>query len=157
MTDNHDNLIPPLDTVPEELRALADGYVADALDADRMARLEDLLRADPSARRFFARYARLDRGLHLEAHARRQGDAALARIGIAAHAGPGDRSPGSTAGPVDGRTEATTGGPTSGDSASGDPTPGRRLRLRPLRGLAAAAAIAAAVGTGWMLARSQVP
>ena len=144
MTENRNNLIPPLDAVPAELRDLVDGYVADALDAGRMDRLEELLRADPAARRFFARYARLDRGLHLEAHARRQGEAALARIGMAG-------------GVDDGAADVHSAAAVAGAADSGDRPSGRRLRPHPLRGLAAAAAIAAAVGTGWMLARSQAP
>ena len=69
-------------SIPTEWRNLADDYLADRLDADALARLESILRADPAARRFLLSYAGFDRDLAMEVHARRQASAALARIGF---------------------------------------------------------------------------
>lgn len=133
-----DNLTPAIDAVPDDLRALVDGYVADILGAAQHAELEARLTADSAARRFFVRYVQLHRDLGLEAHARTQADAALAKIG-----GHGVGAATSESSP-----------PPSGDSPHGSAYPGpRALRLRPLRWLAAAAVVGAAVGTGWWMAR----
>jgi hypothetical protein len=138
------NLTPPADAVPDDLRTLADGYFAGDLDAGRMAALESRLTADVAARRFFVRYAQLDRDLRGEAHARRQADAALAKLGIAAAA-----------------ADANRGGPNfGGDADDARRLPGRaslagRFSIRPARALAVAAAVAVAAAAGWWVAREQ--
>jgi hypothetical protein len=66
--------------VSEALQAQIDDYLAGQLDADRMRELEDLLRADEAARRYFVRYARLHTDLHLEMRARQASARALDRI-----------------------------------------------------------------------------
>jgi len=130
MNDHQDNLTPPVADVSEELRLLVDGYLADSLDQAGLSRLETLLREDVAARRYLARYTRLDRDLYFELHARKQADAALLRIGVGSNAAG---------------TPASTARPTT--SAG----------FHPLRWLAAAASIVAALGIGFMAARSRPP
>jgi hypothetical protein len=127
---NPENLAPAIDAVPADLKALVDGYVADALDAAGMAALEVRLKADPSARRFFVRYAQLDRDLRLEAHARLQGEAALAKIGGS------------------GGVSVAISGVTAGTHTA---------RFGPARWSVAAAVVALAVGAGWWMARDAEP
>jgi ferric-dicitrate binding protein FerR (iron transport regulator) len=57
-----------------------DDYLHGALDEAKMRELEERLRADPDARRYFVRYARLHTDLHLEMRARQAGARALDRI-----------------------------------------------------------------------------
>ncbi|HXG08308.1 MAG TPA: FecR domain-containing protein [Gemmataceae bacterium] len=66
--------------VPEPLRDLIDDYLSGLLDEAGVRRLEERLRADAEARRYFVRYARMHTDLHLEAHARQAGARALDRI-----------------------------------------------------------------------------
>ncbi|QOV88705.1 FecR family protein [Humisphaera borealis] len=124
MNPHPDNLTPAIDSISEEVKVLVDGYLTDTLSSTDLARLEAILREDVAARRFFARYAEIDRDLYLEAHARSQADAALRRIGVANEVAP-----------LPGRA--------------------RMFQIRPLRWLAAAAAIAVALGVGFLAARSQ--
>ncbi|HEY8505100.1 MAG TPA: FecR family protein [Gemmataceae bacterium] len=65
---------------PERLKDLTDAYLSDLLDEAGVRELETRLRADPEARRYFVRYARLHTDLHLEARARRAGARALGAI-----------------------------------------------------------------------------
>lgn len=119
------NAFPPIDAVSDELKSLVDRYFTDSLTPSEMQTLEAFLRDDATARRFFARYAQLDHDLYLEADARRQADAALRRMGV----GDSENAPSVR--------------PSASSSA------------RALRWLAAAAAIVAAVGIGFLAARSQ--
>lgn len=118
-------MTPPIHTISEQTRTLIDGYLADRLSAAELAQLEVELRENADARSYLAAYLRLDHDLHLEAHARAQAEAALRRIDAA-----------------------------NPSAASAAPVTSSRLRLRPLRWLAAAAAVAAAVGVGFIAARS---
>src|SRR5262249_35912421 len=72
---------------PDRLHQLADDYLAGRVDEAGLRELEDGLRADPAARRWFVRYARLHTDLHLEMRARRTSERALGRL--ARLAGPG--------------------------------------------------------------------
>jgi ferric-dicitrate binding protein FerR (iron transport regulator) len=66
---------------PEEaLRDLIDDYLSGLLDEARLRELDERLRADPDARRYFVRYARLHTDLHLEARSRQASERALERI-----------------------------------------------------------------------------
>src|SRR5687768_12913141 len=65
---------------PEPWKNLIDDYLNGSLDEPRMKELEDHLRADAEARRYFVRYARLDTDLHMEMRAQRAGEQALDRI-----------------------------------------------------------------------------
>jgi ferric-dicitrate binding protein FerR (iron transport regulator) len=68
-----------------------DDYLHGALDEEKMRELEERLRADPDARRYFVRYARLHTDLHLEMRARRAGARALDRIERMSQPGSGAR------------------------------------------------------------------
>ncbi|MCW2763759.1 MAG: hypothetical protein JWR85_3960, partial [Marmoricola sp.] len=82
MNEKPNNFTPPIEAISEDVRSLVDGYMTDTISLADIKRLEEVLRTDATARRFFVRYTMLDRDLHLEVHARKQGDAALARIGF---------------------------------------------------------------------------
>ncbi len=64
----------------KRLQDLIDDYLNGQLDEARMGELEEHLRADADARRYFVRYARLHTDLHLEQRARRASARALDRI-----------------------------------------------------------------------------
>ncbi len=66
--------------VPEPLKDLIDDYLGGLLDEAGTSKLEELLRGDADARRYFVRYARLHTDLHLEARARQASARALDRI-----------------------------------------------------------------------------
>jgi hypothetical protein len=68
-------------TVPEPLPTLVEDYLNGTLDEARMGELENLLRADPEARRYFVRCARLHTDLHLELRARQVSARVLDAIG----------------------------------------------------------------------------
>ena len=109
--------------IPEDLRNLIDDYLAGLLDEAGVRRLEERLRADAEARRYFVRYCRLHTDLHLEVRARQIGERALRAI----H--DGDESP-----------------------AVAAPPRRRLLAWLPLKLLAAAALVLLCVGVGWQLA-----
>jgi hypothetical protein len=67
--------------VSGEFQDLLDDYLAGLLDEERFARLEELLRHDPSAQDHFARYCRLHTDLHVWLRAGQAGRRALAQIG----------------------------------------------------------------------------
>src|SRR4051812_11308125 len=64
-----------------DLRDMVDAYLDGAPDAARLAALEARPPPDPAARKFIVRYARHDRALRMEIHARRQTESALAKLG----------------------------------------------------------------------------
>jgi hypothetical protein len=64
----------------ESFQDLIDDYLSELLDETRLRALEERLRCDADARRYFVRYARLHTDLHLEARARRASAQALDRI-----------------------------------------------------------------------------
>jgi hypothetical protein len=66
--------------IPDPLKSLIDDYLDGSLDEAGTRELEQLLRAEPAAREYFVRYARLHTDLHLEVRARRAGALALNRI-----------------------------------------------------------------------------
>src|SRR5947209_11256270 len=66
--------------IPEPLKLLIDDYLDGSLEEAGTRELEQRLTADPAAREFFVRYARLHTDLHLEVRARRAGARALNRI-----------------------------------------------------------------------------
>jgi hypothetical protein len=66
------------------LHALVEDYLNGTLDEARMAELEDRLRADPDARRYFVRCARLHTDLHLELRARQASERVLDAIDLQA-------------------------------------------------------------------------
>ena len=137
------NLTPAADALPDDLTTLVDDYFADALDVGRLADLETKLSSDVAARRFFVRYAQLDRDLRVESNARRQADAALAKLGL-----------GSTNEAT--ANELTMESPVGVHPAGpGDGVLARRLSIRPARWLAAAAAVAVAASAGWWVAHEQ--
>ena len=70
------------DQLPDGLRELVDDYLARTLDENGMARLNELLRSDPQARKYFLLYSRMNTDLHEVARARRAGQAALKRLDI---------------------------------------------------------------------------
>jgi ferric-dicitrate binding protein FerR (iron transport regulator) len=65
---------------PDPLKDLIDDYLSGLLDEARLKELEDGLCADPEARRYFVRYARLHTDLHMEMRARQASDRALDQI-----------------------------------------------------------------------------
>jgi hypothetical protein len=65
---------------PEALKDLIDDYLSGLLDEARLRQLDECLRADPDARRYFVRYARLHTDLHVEARTRQASEAALEKI-----------------------------------------------------------------------------
>src|SRR5262249_5085329 len=69
------------DDIPDDLKDLIDDYLAGLLDEAGVRALEDRLRGDAGARRYFARYCRLHTDLHLEVRARRVGERALRALG----------------------------------------------------------------------------
>jgi ferric-dicitrate binding protein FerR (iron transport regulator) len=77
---------------PEDLsqpwRDLIDDYLNGLLDEARIKELEDRLRADADARRYFVRYARLHTDLHLESRARRASARVLEEISQLTEAPP---------------------------------------------------------------------
>jgi len=66
--------------VSEPLQDLIDDYLNGLLDETRLRQLEECLRADEAARRYFVRYARLHTDLYLDVRARRASERALGRI-----------------------------------------------------------------------------
>jgi hypothetical protein len=66
--------------LPVPVQDLIDGYLSDRLDESQLRELEELLRGNAEARRYFVRYARLHTDLHLEMRAREASDRALDRI-----------------------------------------------------------------------------
>jgi ferric-dicitrate binding protein FerR (iron transport regulator) len=74
--------------VSEPLQKLIDDYLDGLLDETHLSELEERLRADGEARRYFVRYARLHTDLHLEVHARRASERALGRINQLTEASP---------------------------------------------------------------------
>jgi anti-sigma factor RsiW len=66
--------------VAEPLQDLIDDYLDGCLDEARLKQLEERLREDGEARRYFVRYARLHTDLHLDARAGRASNRALNRI-----------------------------------------------------------------------------
>ena len=78
-------------TAPEPLPALIEDYLNGTLDEARLAELEDCLRADPEARRYFVRYARLHTDLHLELRARQASERVLDVIDRQTAAAPARR------------------------------------------------------------------
>jgi len=66
--------------IPDPLKLLIDDYLDGSLDELGTRELEQLLTADPVAREYFVRYARLNTDLHLEVRARVAGAKALNRI-----------------------------------------------------------------------------
>src|SRR6516225_6694482 len=75
----------------KQLQELIDDYLNGLLDEARTRELEERLRADADARRYFVRYARLHTDLHLEARTRQASERALNlidRMERAAAAGP---------------------------------------------------------------------
>jgi ferric-dicitrate binding protein FerR (iron transport regulator) len=64
------------------LRDLIEGYLNGTLDETRLGDLEGRLRADPEARRYFVRYARLHTDLHRELRARQASERVLDVIGL---------------------------------------------------------------------------
>jgi hypothetical protein len=68
------------DDLSEPSKDLIDGYLSGLLDEARTRELEEFLRCDAGARRYFVRYARLHTDLHLEARARRANARALHSI-----------------------------------------------------------------------------
>src|SRR5947209_11655989 len=80
-------------TDPNPLKLLIDDYLDGSLDEAGTRELEQRLSAEPAARDYFVRYARLHTDLHLEVRARRAGARALNRIeemtaGVARPRGP---------------------------------------------------------------------
>jgi hypothetical protein len=68
------------ENLSEPLKDLIDDYLSGLLDETRIRELEERLRADADARRYFVRYARLHTDIHLEVRARKAGERALDRI-----------------------------------------------------------------------------
>jgi hypothetical protein len=66
--------------VSETVRDLIDAYLGGTIDAVELAKLEECLRTDETARRYFARCAQTHTDLALELTARSAGDRALLRI-----------------------------------------------------------------------------
>jgi hypothetical protein len=66
--------------IPQPWQDWIDDYLHGTLDAARLPELEERLRTDPEARRYFVQYARLHTDLHLEMRARLAGARALDRI-----------------------------------------------------------------------------
>ncbi len=66
--------------LPDHDQELIDDYLDGLLDEAGMQELEDHLRADPSARQYFVRYARLHTDLYLEARARDAASRALQHL-----------------------------------------------------------------------------
>jgi hypothetical protein len=79
------------ENIPDPLKELIDDYLDGALDEARTRELDEALRADAGARRYFVRYAHLHTDLHLEARAHRAGARALSSIDRLAPAAPGRR------------------------------------------------------------------
>jgi hypothetical protein len=67
--------------IPDDLKDLIDDYVAGLLDEAGLGRLEEWLRADAEARRYFVAYCGLHTDLHLEVRARQVGERALRALG----------------------------------------------------------------------------
>jgi FecR protein len=109
------------------LKDLIDDYLSGRLDEARTAELEERLRADADARRYFVRYARLHTDLHLEMRARQASDRALNRL---------FPQP-----PEAGRPEAP----------SGSRAPSLRRRVAPRAAVAAAGLLLAAGALGWFV------
>jgi ferric-dicitrate binding protein FerR (iron transport regulator) len=80
---------PLNEQIPEPLKDLIDGYLSGLLDEAKLRELDELLRADADARRYFVRYARLHTDLHLEARSRQASERALDRIDQLARAEAG--------------------------------------------------------------------
>jgi hypothetical protein len=68
------------ENVTELCKDLIDDYLSGLLEETRMRELEERLRADAGARRYFVRYARLHTDLYMEVRARQAGTRALDRI-----------------------------------------------------------------------------
>jgi len=67
--------------LPEHWKELIEDYLDGLLDASGIQELEENLRADEVARRYFVRYARLHTDIHLEARACEAGSRALEQLG----------------------------------------------------------------------------
>jgi hypothetical protein len=74
-----------LEELPDHWKELIDDYLDGLLDEAGMHELEGHLRADPSARQYFVRYARLHTDLYLEARARDAANRALERLELLTH------------------------------------------------------------------------
>jgi hypothetical protein len=122
------------ENLPDPLKDLIDDYLGGLLDEARTRELDERLRADAGARRYFVRYARLHTDLHLEARAHQAGRRALGSIEQLAHAFP-----------VPGQADA-------GSARRSRPLFRRLLRLG---AVAAAAAVVLAAGAGWWLGRER--
>src|SRR5262249_29308348 len=70
------------------LKDLIDAYLSGLLDEAGLRELEECLRGDADARRYFVRYARLNTDLHLEVRARQASARALHRIEQLTLSGP---------------------------------------------------------------------
>jgi hypothetical protein len=84
-----------IDPVPEPLKDLIDDYLNGQLEVARLRELEDQLRNNVDARRYFVRYARLHTDLYLEARTRQASERVLSLIDQMERAGepPRARSP----------------------------------------------------------------
>jgi hypothetical protein len=76
------------DDIPDDLKNLIDNYLAGQLDEAGMSHLEERLRADAAARRYFVRYCRVHTDLHLEVRARQVGERALRALAEAGGGAP---------------------------------------------------------------------
>jgi hypothetical protein len=121
------------DHIPDDLKDLIDDYLAGLLDEARMRQLEERLRADAAARRYFVRYCRLHTDLHLEVRAHQVGDRALRALA---------------------QGEALAMALPPGPKPAGAPASRARRILAsfPLKLLAAAALLLLALSIGWRLA-----
>lgn len=66
--------------IPEELANLFDAYLAEELTSAQFRQLEDRLRDDAEARRFFTLYCKMHTDIHVELRARRAGQRAMAAL-----------------------------------------------------------------------------
>jgi hypothetical protein len=127
--------------VSEAFKDLIDDYLHGLLDEARLQELEDRLRGDAAARRYFVRYARLHTDLHLEVRARQAGARALDKIEQL----------------VRGSVEAWERESANAPALALAPAPTRsRSHSLPLpRLLATAACLLLVVGGGWWLMNGQ--
>ncbi len=115
--------------VPQRLQDLTDDYLSGLLDEAGVAELEEMLRADAEARRYFVRYAALHTDLHLAARARLAAERALGRLA-----------------------------PDSASDQPRAPARGKRNLLTGARGwLAVAAGALLALGAGWWFLSGRSP
>jgi ferric-dicitrate binding protein FerR (iron transport regulator) len=113
-----------------------DDYLSGLLDDARLRELEERLRTDAAARRYFVRYARLHTDLHLEVRARQAGERAL-----------------------DGIAQLTQAGASSSPvpAGTGDCTPRRSLVRRCLAPSALVTAACLLLAIGWWLVKGREP